>query len=143
MAWATEAEVLGITGVTVTAAALAAADAVITIYAGVTDAATLKSRDSHWLKQATAWQSIWQKEQPGYTERHAVQEISQDGLDITYSDQAAHTASIMLAPLAIRTLKNLSWKKGRALPFRQGQPVKYPTDVMDSDADGLIGWEQL
>jgi hypothetical protein len=113
MTWATVADVLAITGQGAEVVDVAVADAVITIYANRTADAIpgLSTRDLYWLKQAVCWQCVWQREQPGYEARSVASSYSQDGLSATHSAEW----NISLAPLAARSLKNLSWKGSRTL----------------------------
>jgi hypothetical protein len=111
MTWATVDEVLDVTGPTVTATMLAQASSAITIYSNRTEAASssMGTRDLHWLNQATCWQAAWLLEQPGWATRSRVDTVQQDAASVTYTDESA----IVLAPLAVRALRNLSWKGGR------------------------------
>lgn len=113
MTWATVAEVLDVTGASVTASVLSQASAVVTIYCNRTEAASssMGTRDLHWLKQATCWQAAWQLEQPGWATRSRVDSVQQDAASVTYASESALT----LAPLAERALRNLSWKGARTL----------------------------
>jgi hypothetical protein len=143
MAWATEAEVLSVTGVTVTAAQLAQANSVITIFANRTEDAELNSRDLYWLKQATCWQAAWQKDQAGFTTRHAITEVTQDGMQLVYTNaDAPDLAAVSLAPLAQRALKNTSWKGSRTLRIR---PVKQEplSNLKSESADHLFTWTRI
>lgn len=146
MAWATEAEVLTVTGVTVTAAQLAQADSVITIFANRTSESTLSARDLEWLKQATCWQAAWQKDQAGYATRHAVTEVTQDGMQLVYSGgDAPNLASITLAPLAQRALRNTSWKGSRSAritPVGQDS-LSVNTNYRLESNDDLFPWQPL
>jgi CTP:molybdopterin cytidylyltransferase MocA len=146
MAWATEAEVLSITGVTVTAAQLAQANSVITIFANRTEEATLSVRDLYWLKQATCWQAAWQKDQAGYTTRHAVTEVTQDGMQLVYTNaDTPDLASVTLAPLAQRALKNTSWKGSRTVrvtPVPQDS-LSVNTNYRLESNDNLFPWQPI
>jgi|SRR5687768_11911172 len=146
MAWATTAEVLSVTGVTVTDAQLAQANSVITIFANRTEDAVLSARDLNWLKQATCWQAAWQKDQAGYMTRHAVTEVTQDGMQLIYSGGGEpNLASITLAPLAQRALKNTSWKGSRSVRI---DPVSetawgHTTNLRLESNDDLFPWQPI
>lgn len=146
MAWATTAEVLSVTGVTVTDAQLAQADSVITIFANRTPDATLSARDLHWLKQATCWQAAWQKDQAGYTTRHAITEVTQDGMQLIYSGgDTPNLAALSLAPLAQRALKNTSWKGSRTVRVTPTGQNTWGADTnfrLESN-DDLFPWSPL
>lgn len=146
MAWATEAEVLSVTGVTVTATQLAQADSVITIFANRTTAAELSTRDLYWLKQATCWQAAWQKDQAGFATRHAVTEVTQDGMQLIYSGgDSPNLAAVSLAPLAQRALKNTSWKGSRTLRIRpvNEDSLSVNTNYRLESNDDLLPWQPI
>lgn len=113
MTWATIADVQTVTGKTVTADQLAQAEAVITVYANRTPtaSASMGVRDLYWMQQAVCWQSAWQTQQYGYDQRSNAQSVMQDGLQV--ERETEH--SVTLAPLAARSMKNLSWKANRTL----------------------------
>lgn len=107
--WATVGQGLAFTGKTMTAEHLTLASSVITLYAGVTpdmpdDSITV--RDRYWLAMATAFQAAWMPSKPGYLEqRESHTSQGADGVSI----QRSSDSDVMLAPLAARTLKNLTW----------------------------------
>lgn len=110
MSWATVGDVLLFTGQTVTDGDIAPASTVIDIYSNRTEAASgaMRPRDLKALAQATAFQTVWQMAQSGYYEREVANSLTQDGISVQqYQSQQD------LAPLAIRALKNLSWKGSR------------------------------
>lgn len=111
MGWATAANVLAITGKTVTDSDALMASAVIDIYANRTEDASagMSPRDLGWLMRACAFQAAWMPTQPGYLQRNSYAEITQDGMQIVYGKEW----QVSLAPLAARALKNLSWKASR------------------------------
>lgn len=144
MTWASVAEVLAITGQGVETVDVAVASGVIDIYANRTESASagLMARDLGWLKSATAWQCVWQKDQPGYEARSVASSYSQDGLTVS------HTAewNVALAPLAARALKNLSWKGSRTLRVAN---VRVPVglanarDFTNEASDRLTDWDDV
>lgn len=154
MTWATVAETALITGMSTsgsaTAADVAMASEVITIYANVTESASaaIGARDLEWLRKATAWQAVWQKQQPGYaTDRSVVASIMADGVREDFAGFSVGGTGgewkIMLAPLAARALKNLSWKGSRTLrtdrvevPLGQNQVTGFLRD----SGDALSSW---
>lgn len=107
MAWVTVEKALEYTGKTVTPEKLAEASGIITSYAGRLEdepAEAITARDRVWLAMATAYQAAWMK--PGLLEqRESHTSASADGV----STQRESDAQIMLAPLAARCLRNLSW----------------------------------
>lgn len=144
MTWATTTEVKDVTGVTVAAADLAQAQGVIEIYANRTTDATdgLTARDLGWLNRAVCWQAAWQSQQYGYAARESASSVSQDGQSV----QRSAGSDLVLAPLAARALKNLSWKCSRTVrqpgvevPLGYGAVVDFASEASDESH----GWEPL
>lgn len=113
MSWATLDQVASVTGAAVSADVLAQADSIVTIYCGRTGDMKdkLRKRDQYWLAQATAWQAVWLTGQAGVAARNLGTRIDTEGLSI---DHVAEY-EIVLAPLAARALRNLSWKSNRSV----------------------------
>lgn len=144
MAWATTTQVSDITGTTVTTAQLNAASSVIDIYANRTEAASggIHTRDLNTLKQACAWQAVWQAQQTDYGTKSSFISMTQDGFSVTYGSDKSES-EIMLAPLARRALRNLSWKgskstKPRRIEYRTGSLVS--SNLRNESSDELFGW---
>lgn len=139
--WATVADVLAVTGQGAELADVATASAVIDIYANRTESASsgLSTRDLGWLRSATCWQTVWQRDQPGYESRSVVTGYSQDGLTVSHASEW----NVALAPLAARALKNLSWKGSRTLRVAN---VRVPAglagarDFTNEDSDRFSEW---
>lgn len=109
--WATVAEVTEITSVTVTDQQLALANTVIELLVGRTaDATAIRERDLRWLKRAVAFQAAWSVDQPDLLTRTETNQQIQDGQHATFRPD-----SHLLAPLARRALKKLSWKGTRSI----------------------------
>lgn len=140
MSWATAANVLALTGQTVTDQTVAEASAVITIYANRTESASasLSPRDLGWLQQATAFQAAWMPLQPGFHQRNSYEQITTDGTQVIYGKEW----QISLAPLAARALKNLSWKTNRTVELvNMRTPEGYRGDFADEASDPYTAWE--
>ena len=107
------ADVLATTGASATTAQVAVADSVISIYVNrqSSASASMSARDLATIRTAIAWQTPWQAAQPDMTTRSQFDSVSQDGTSVQSSAQWAK----VLAPLAARALKNLSWKSSRTL----------------------------
>lgn len=124
--WASIAQVYSIAGVEVTEQELNDAQMVVEMHCGRTaagmgtDNTRLRDTDLGWLRKAVAYQAAWQRNQPGYLERHWVKEVIQDGTNIVYasSGEASNVAFLNLGPLAARAIKNLSWMKNRSIRLR-------------------------
>ncbi|KND38479.1 hypothetical protein [Streptomyces acidiscabies] len=118
--WATTADVLDITGTTVTAAQLTRAQYVIDMLSGRTyDIHDLlvqenRTRDLYWLKLAVAYQAAWMISQPDMFTRMNVTSVNQD------TSQAQMGASaLVLSPLARRALNRVSWRGTRSLQVQR------------------------
>lgn len=145
--WASTSDVRSITGESVTENELADAQNVIELYAGRTfvgskDNDSIRPKDKVWLQKAVAYQAVWQRTQPGYNSRHAVKEVNQDGAQVIYagSSEPNNTALIMLAPLAQRSLKNVSWMRSRTIrvkpPSYEGPHPSYGDYKRNDDHPG-------
>jgi hypothetical protein len=133
--WATTDDVTTYTGATVTDAVLTAADTDITVYANRTESASagMSARDLHWLRLATCYQAAWRAQQVNVEGRQGVQAFSQDGMSVQY--RAEH--QVVLAPMAARSLKNLSWKADRTSRVPN---VQVPRGLGDVEAGGVEAW---
>lgn len=125
MAWATTAEVLDITGETVTDSKVTQAQYVIELFSGVTEDYVIPGRDARHLKMAVAYQAAWAAHQVDVTTRTDVSQFTQDETSATYANKEAP----VLAPLARHALKRLSWKGSRSVKLQK------ITDVAPTDPD--------
>lgn len=122
--WVTPEEALLYTGSTLMEAELAPASNMVSVYAGVTTdlpSDSITKRDRRWLGMATAFQAVWLKSKPGvlaYRESH--RSTAADGTAVTREADS----QIMLAPMAARVLKNLSWLGARNVPHGPAEPLK-------------------
>ena len=109
----TPAEATNITGDTIGQADLDRAQALLEIYVGVTEDAlpNLKPRDIRLLKKMEAYQAAWMIKQVDLTGRSDVTLVDQDGLSYSKGDDDMH----VMAPLAKRAYKRLSWNRTRTL----------------------------
>ncbi|MFB7111731.1 hypothetical protein [Streptomyces sp. NPDC056291] len=118
--WATTADVLDITGVTVTEAQLTRAQHVIDMVSGRTYdihdllVAENRRRDLYWLKLAVAYQAAWMIAQPDMFTRMNVTRVDQD-----MSEAEMGASALVLAPLARRALNRLSWRGTRSLQVQR------------------------
>lgn len=142
MGWATAANVLAMTGKVVTDQVVLEASAVIDIYANRTEdaSAAMTARDLGWLQRACAFQAAWMPNQPGFHQRNAVAQITQDGLQIIYDKEW----QISLAPLAARALKNLSWKTSRTVQVPAVTiPLGSAANFLNEASDEYSTWESF
>lgn len=119
MAWATTGEVLTYTGITVTDEELAQAQAMIEIFADVTEDAdaNMKTKNLRLLKMAVAYQAAWITEHPDLFTHVDVSTMLQDGLQFV----AGHENAFVLAPMARRAVNRLSWRRNRSIKVKRSK----------------------
>lgn len=141
MPWATLDDVRDVTGSGAEAVELAAARSVISIYANRTEdmADAITARNLYWLKVATCWQTVWQRDQPGFNAQQVVASFSQDGESVSYTAEW----NLTLAPMAARALKNLSWKASRTLNTPNSRvPAGRARDFTNEASDWYSNWTE-
>lgn len=114
MSWATAAETLTYTGIVVTDAEVAQAQAIVELFADVTEAATISTKNTRLLKMAVAYQAAWITEHPDVFTHVDVSTMLQDGLQFVSGNENA----FVLAPFARRAINRLSWRRNRSLKAR-------------------------
>lgn len=141
MSWSTPAQALSWTGEAVEQAELDRACAVVELYAGVIveqPEASINAVDRRWLAQAEAYQAVWMRGKPGFlVQRETHTSSSADGVSV----QRAAPSDAMLAPLAARTLKNLSWLGTRTI--QHGVTVLPKGSFLAEEADERNTWTPL
>lgn len=142
-AWATAANVLDLTAITVTDAEVLRAQAIIELFANTTtessDAGLISSRNLRLLQRAVAFQAAWMTEHPDVYTNVDVTSFSQDG----QSASQAHANAALLAPLAKRHLDRLSW---HLEPLRAYKRATVYTDTGTRDSavrDDALPWIPL
>lgn len=110
-AWVTDEDVYDIARREVAGENLVVAQEIVALYSGVDadadlDDGVLSSRNARGLQRAVVWQAIWLEAHPDVLETMDVTGVNQDGLSATYASESAH----LLAPLAARCIRRLSWK---------------------------------
>lgn len=144
MAWATTADVLAMTGSTVTADELARAVAVVELFVGITEDNETELTESNlrMLKAAACYQAAWMASQVDVVGRMSVERIEQDGAVV----QPGAADDLVLAPLAKRAVQRLSWMGGRSTTFVM-EPVRFASVDAWQDAwlrDGTgDGWRAV
>lgn len=156
MAWATTAETLSYTNIAVSQDTLDSAQAMIELFADVTEASStagkISAKNLRLLKLAVAYQAAWMTSQPDLFTRSDVGLMTQDGISFT----SPHANSNVLAPMAKRALDRLSWRRNRNQRIRPFQPnnlnlstlegasysspYSYPTNDDAEAEDNLPGW---
>src|SRR6266403_2981739 len=115
--WATTADVLNITGKTVTAAQLQQAQFIVMLFSDISPDASFETtgvatglispKNLRSLKFAVAYQAAWMPEHPDVFSNIDTTNVSEDGLSFTQ----AHENAAILAPLARRSIKRLTWMR--------------------------------
>lgn len=138
--WATTADVLSLTGVTVSSTDQA--NAVIEMHAGRTylvAAAKTGTIDLEWMRRAVAYQAAWQLGQADLFTRLDFEAVGKErGTPVAITPTA-----MTLAPLARMALGRVSWLKSRSLhvrsPFQDGLgPLN--SDPTSSENDYYESW---
>jgi hypothetical protein len=141
MAWATIEEITEITGSTVTGEQRAMAESMIAVYAGRTPdyVDQLRARDAYWLRCAVAWQAVWLASNVGVAGRNLATRVDTEGLSVDHGAEY----ELVLAPMAARSLRNLSWKGNRSVrssPLVGTRGIHHPA-LEESDAYTV--WQPL
>lgn len=144
--WCTVAKVASITGKTVTAVDRNIAAYVVELNTGLIESVVrvdTSRRDAYWLQQAVAFQAAWLADTPDYLERNDVTAASQDGQSVTLKPDA-----LVLAPLAKRALKRLSWRGTRSIrpvPVDERGRIRIPSHYVPLEAhdDITTPWRPL
>lgn len=142
--WSTIGKVQKLTGVTVTSSQLRQAQGVVELFSGTTTAASddgsISSRNLRLLERAVGYQAVFVKSHPDLFTGVDVEGVSQDGLSAQYNNIDAR----LLAPLANRCIKRLSWKT-RGIKARLPRSSDLvDTGNRDSAAhDDFVDWDPL
>lgn len=117
--WATVADVLAITGATVSADQLTRAQFIIEVAADVSPDSSFEQSDTtqpsglispknlRYLKMAVAYQAAWMLAHPDVFTNVDVKDLSEDGLSFT----AGNSDSNVLAPMARKCVRRLTWMR--------------------------------
>lgn len=113
--WAQAADVLTYTGTSVTDAQVMQAQAIVDMFSARTydAAARIGTRDLHWLKLAVAYQARWIVDQPDLFSRLDYATVPGASRPAEIKDDA-----LLIAPLAKRALRRVSWLRSRSLHVR-------------------------
>lgn len=115
MSWATIQDVATYTGATVTDAVIAQAQAIIELFADVTedasDAGAISGKNLRLLSMAVSYQAVWMQQSPDMFTHQDAQSVQQDSVVFT----PAHANASLLAPLAKRCVDRLSWRRNRGV----------------------------
>lgn len=137
-AWATAQDVIDATGVTVTDQQLAQAQSDIEIFTNriYADTARIRTRDLYWLGRAVARQAAWQAGQFGLETRLDATQIQQDQVSSMLTGDG-----LVLAPMAARALRRVSWMRSRTVHIRSAVEGAGPLTgnaISDGSDDSLV-----
>ncbi len=138
-AWATPQQVIDATGVTVTDAQLAQAQAAVEVFSNriYPDGERMRTRDLYWLGQAVAYQAAWLVGQFGLETRLDATQIQQDQVSSTLTGDG-----LVLAPMAKRALNRVSWMRSRTVHIRSAIEGAGPLvgDALSDGSDDHMVW---
>lgn len=141
--WADIADIATVTGKTVLQADRNRAANVIELLTGAIEAverSDMSDRDRYWLKLAVAYEAVFIAATPDFDERMAVASLSQDGISFS----AANPDAVILAPMARKAIRRLSWRGPRGLNIgRTGATSSRITDVNSEAFDDSLPWRPL
>lgn len=141
--WATAADVLSLTGKTVTDDQLTQANAALELHAGriyTLGLAHTGTRDIEWMRRACAYQAAWMPDQPDVFGRLDYTEVGKERGTPTKITATAMT----LAPLARKALNRVSWLRSRSLHARSPftDHMGYPLGGSTADT-GYEDWQAM
>lgn len=144
--FATIAEVLALTGATVTAPQRSQAAVVIEMTTGLIEGTLdqrpdMSDRDRYWLRVACAYQAAWLLSQPDFLTRDDVSSLSLDG-----QSASGKADWLVLSPLARRAMKRLSWRGTRTLynePTARDVEAAIARHTLDDSRDELGQWSPI
>lgn len=137
-AWCTAQDVIDCTGVSVADQQLAQAQAAIEVFSNriYDETSRLRTRDLYWLGRAVAYQAAWIAGQYGLETRLDATQIQQDQVSTTLKDDG-----LVLAPMAARALRKVSWMRSRTVHIRsavEGAGPLIGNELSDGVDDALV-----
>jgi hypothetical protein len=142
-AWATLDDVVDITGRTTTAESLALARSMIATFTGTTETASdnglISTTNLNRVKKAVCFQAVWLDSHPDVLDAMDVQGVSQDGLSAQYASANAH----LLAPMAQREIRRLSWMRAPLRARRSTRYASYRGNRDSAVADDQYEWTPM
>jgi hypothetical protein len=138
-AWASAQDVIDTTGVSVTEQQLVQAQKAVEVFSNriYPDSERMRSRDLYWLGQAVAYQAAWLAGQFGLETRLDATQIQQDQVSTTLQGDG-----LVLAPMAGRSLRRVSWMRSRTVHIRSAIEGAGPItgDALTDGADDHLVW---
>lgn len=141
-AWAQASDVLTYTGEDASDEEVLRAQALVELFSGTHyDAVIDSTRNLRHLRMAVAYQTAWMRYHPDIFLNVDVDNVSQDG----HSHTPAHENAALLAPLATRCIRRLSWvQKPLRVRGRYGAADYEDSGSRDSAAaDDSRSWTPL
>lgn len=143
MPWATPDDVVTVTGRDASPENLALAQSIVELFAGTTELTSeeglISSTNLRRLRNAVAYQAVWNDAHPDVLETMDVEGVSQDGLNAQYANANAH----LLAPLAKRNIDRLSWHTQGIRARRRRMPGTVRGNRDSAVADDQYEWSPL
>lgn len=141
--FATIAQIMSVTGITVTQAQRDTAARIIEVTTGLIEAVErvdITDRDLYFLQLATAYQAAFVYDNPDVFSRADVTSAAQDGESATFRNADSH----VLAPLARKSIRRLSWRGIRALVPGGGTPPRSSlVDAASEAYDDSLPWSPV
>lgn len=140
MAWASTNDVRIVTGVTITDDERARAAATLETVLGLIEEVSrpdISDRDRHFLKLALCYQAAWMHNNPDVFSREDVTSAGQDGESVAFRNVDSH----LLAPLARKSLRRLSWRGMRSILAPEMRPAR--VDVNSEAFDDRLPYTPL
>lgn len=140
-AWASVQDVINATGVSVTEQQLAQAQDDIEVFCGrmYLDTPRIRQRDLYWLGKAVGRQAAWIAGQFGLETRLDATQTQQDGVSNTLASDG-----LVLAPMAARVLKRVSWMRSRTVHVRSPLEGAGPiSNILAEASDEQESWTPM
>jgi hypothetical protein len=138
-AWASAQDVIDATGVSVTDQQLVQAQKAVEVFSNriYPDGERMRTRDLYWLGQAVAYQAAWLAGQFGLETRLDATQIQQDQVSTTLTGDG-----LVLAPMAARCLRRVSWMRSRTVHIRSAIEGAGPIvgDPLTDGSDDRMAW---
>ena len=139
--WATIADVKTKTGVDVSEYQRTTAVGVLETVTGLIEEVErpdISDRDRYWLKIATCFQAAFVADHPDLFSRADVTSAAQDGESASFRNVDAH----LLAPLARKAIRRLSWRGIRAV-LPGGRAARPTVDMASEAFDDSLPWSPV
>lgn len=129
--WASISETLAYTRINVEQEDLDSAQAMIELFADVIyeQSDKISTKNARLLKMAVAYQAAWITEHPDLFTHTDIQSINQDGIFYVHT----HENSYLIAPMARRALKRLSWMRNKSIRVRPSRNKLLNRRVIDGN----------